>query len=118
MKIKKLSDGKVRFMCPGCGENHVIGITTPNGPNWTWNGSEDAPTFKPSVLVTSGHYSNRHHAGDECWCDYNRDHPDDVSFKCVICHSFVTDGKIQFLGDCSHELANQTVELPDIDIEE
>ena len=33
------------------------------------------------------------------------------------CHSFITKGKIQFLGDCWHELKNQTVELPDVLIE-
>jgi hypothetical protein len=26
---------------------------------------------------------------------------------------FVTDGRIQFLGDCTHALAGQTVDLPD-----
>jgi len=31
----------------------------------------------------------------------------------VVCHSFVTDGRIQFLGDCTHTLAGQTVDLPD-----
>jgi hypothetical protein len=30
-----------------------------------------------------------------------------------VCHSFVTDGRIQFLSDCTHELAGQTVDLPD-----
>lgn len=30
------------------------------------------------------------------------------------CHSFVTDGKIQFLPDCGHALAGQTLELPEI----
>jgi hypothetical protein len=29
-----------------------------------------------------------------------------------VCHSFVTDGRIQFLGDCTHALANQTFDLP------
>lgn len=28
-----------------------------------------------------------------------------------ICHSFVTDGNIQFLSDCTHSLAGQTVPL-------
>jgi len=31
-----------------------------------------------------------------------------------ICHSFITDGKIQFLSDCTHHLAGQTVDLNDI----
>jgi hypothetical protein len=29
-----------------------------------------------------------------------------------VCHSFVVDGRIQFLGDCTHHLAGQTVDLP------
>ena len=28
-----------------------------------------------------------------------------------VCHSFVTDGNIQFLSDCTHSLAGQTVPL-------
>ena len=31
----------------------------------------------------------------------------------MACHTFVTDGRIQFLGDCTHALAGQTVDLPD-----
>lgn len=30
-----------------------------------------------------------------------------------VCHSFVTDGRIQFLADCTHDLAGLTVDLPD-----
>lgn len=30
-----------------------------------------------------------------------------------ICHSFVRDGQIQYLGDCTHEYAGKTVDLPD-----
>lgn len=30
-----------------------------------------------------------------------------------ICHSFVRDGKIEFLNDCTHELAGTTLELPE-----
>jgi hypothetical protein len=30
------------------------------------------------------------------------------------CHSFVTDGRIQFLSDSTHALAGQTVDLPEI----
>jgi hypothetical protein len=31
-----------------------------------------------------------------------------------ICHAYINDGMIQFLGDSWHELKNQTVELPDV----
>lgn len=105
--------GLVRFQCPGCNESHDIGVAPSGGrPTWTYNGNPDAPTFTPSILVTSGHHCQGH-VGPECWCSYNRDHPDDVTFTCGICHSFVTDGRIQFLGDCTHALAGQTVPLPD-----
>jgi hypothetical protein len=30
-----------------------------------------------------------------------------------VCHSFVTDGRIQFLNDCTHPLAGQTVDIPE-----
>jgi hypothetical protein len=63
-------------------------IEAPRFSGWTWNGSLDKPTFTPSLLC-------------------NQDSPESR------CHSFVTDGKIQFLSDCHHELAGQTVELPD-----
>ena len=32
----------------------------------------------------------------------------------TVCHHFIRDGKIQFLGDCTHALRGQTVDLPDI----
>jgi hypothetical protein len=30
------------------------------------------------------------------------------------CHSWINEGAAQFLGDCSHEMANQTVPLLDV----
>lgn len=73
------------FFCPGCGDTHPVEV-----PRWTWNGSMARPTFTPSLLC------NAHHAPSRC-------------------HSFVADGKIQFLSDCHHKLAGQTVEIPDWD---
>lgn len=80
------------FHCPGCKYGHPFEVDAPNGTGWTWNGSLDKPTFTPSLLVHGGGIGT---------------HP--------RCHSFVTDGRIQFLSDCEHALANQTVELPDWD---
>lgn len=82
----------VLFDCPGCGFLHAIHVKGPAKPTWTWNGSLDAPTFQPSVAVH--------------WSEHNVN---------KICHSFVTDGRIQFLGDCTHALAGQTVPLPEMD---
>lgn len=66
--------------------------TREGSPCWTWNGSTDSPTLRPSVL-------SRVTLGD----------------REVICHSWVTDGQVQFLGDCTHSLAGQTIELLDIE---
>lgn len=80
------------FHCPGCGYSHPFEVDAPNGAGWTWNGSLDKPTFHPSLLVYGGGRS-----------------------EAPRCHSFVTDGRIQFLVDSTHKLAGQTVELPDWD---
>lgn len=100
-----------RFYCPGCEENHVV--TT----KWGFNGSLEKPTFTPSILVQGGHFIPGH-AGD-CWCTYNAAHSDNPSsFRCKQCHSYVTDGHIRFLNDCSHALAGQTVDLPELEEQE
>jgi len=104
-KVENWKEGmaNVYFECLGCKMNH--GVWTEKwvkdhdannnpiyGPVWGFNNSMDKPTFTPSILVTIGH-------GEK---------PSD------ICHSFVRDGMIQYLGDCTHELAGQTIELPNI----
>ena len=92
-KAHLMAENLVVFHCPGCQYGHnvaVNGAKMENGAGWQWNGSLDSPTFKPSLLVNkeNASYSPR-------------------------CHSFVTDGKIQFLNDCTHALAGQTVDVPD-----
>jgi hypothetical protein len=87
-------------------------VRVAGGGSWGFNGSGDRPTFTPSVAVSSGHHIPGH-KGD-CWCTFNAARPnEDPSFECSMCHSYVTDGRIQFLGDCTHAHAGQTVDLPD-----
>lgn len=80
--------GKREFLwfCPGCKCGHAF-----ETPRWTWNGSFDKPTFSPSLL-------------------YERVIRND---KEVRCHTYVRDGMIQFLSDCTHEFAGKTVPLPE-----
>lgn len=95
-KIRRIghSDAHVGFWCPGCDSCHVVRVLSQEGhPCWSFNGSDVAPTFTPSVLVNG---------------PGNHRHP-----TVPTCHSFVTDGRIQFLGDCTHAMAGQTVDLPD-----
>lgn len=107
MKVKVSSDGRLTYRCP-CGDTHVITRDT-----WQWNGDVERPTFSPSVLVTTGHHvphGDREKNG--CWCSYNAEnHAAPAPFGCYRCHSFVRDGQVQFLGDCTHALAGQTVPL-------
>ena len=105
-------EGRASFNCPGCDMVHTVVVQGAHA--WQWNGSVELPTLKPSVLFASGHYAQGW-KGPECWCTYNAAHPEQAGhgFSCVRCHSFVNDGKIQFLADCTHALAGKTVDLKD-----
>ena len=81
---------QVWIYCPGCKTHHAFTVKHPTFSPWQWNGDIEKPTFSPSMLV-------------------NKDYPESR------CHSFVREGKIQYLDDCFHELKNQTVELPEIE---
>lgn len=102
--VKRFGEGHEEYLlkCPGgCGEHRVIvrwGASAGKAePAWTFNGDLDRPTFHPSLLVR--------------WQFTNAEHGFDESH---VCHSFIRDGKILFLGDCTHKLAGQTVELPEV----
>lgn len=80
------------FMCPACGERHAVCTARSNdAAAYTFNGSLDQPTFYPAILVPGAD-------GDPT----------------AICHSYVTDGRIRFLTDCTHALAGRELELPDL----
>lgn len=102
-------EGRAHFLCPGCGMEHVLRVSGEGA--WNWNGSLDVPTLAPSILFQSGHFAPGHMG--RCWCDWKREHPGEEAFDCVRCHSFIRDGKIQFLADCTHALAGKTVDLPE-----
>lgn len=102
----------ISFFCPGCQDAHSVPTTGPNA--WQYNGNPDSPTLSPSLLVRSGHYAQDHKAGDPCWCTWKDPaKPGEPSpFSCQRCHSYVQDGHIRFLGDCSHASRGQTLPLP------
>lgn len=108
--LRILERNHLGFWCPGCKEMHIVSV---DAGGWAFNQNYDYPTFHPSILVKSGHYSSAHKEGKDCWCTFDQKYPDQAptKFKCFICHSFVVDGKIQFLPDCSHEFAGQTIPL-------
>lgn len=87
----------VVFFCPGCRCEHGVWTSkaASNGARWTWNGDMVRPTFSPSLVVTTE-------------MPQGREAPAKVVTRC---HSFVRDGQIQFLDDCTHELRGKTVPL-------
>jgi hypothetical protein len=106
-KLRNVQGG-FSYWCQGCEEMHAVNA------GWQFDGNLEAPTFSPSVLVTSGHYAPGW-TGPSCWCTYNAEHPDKAApFKCSRCHTFIKGGMVQFLGDCTHALAGQTLPLPDL----
>jgi len=93
-------DGIYLFHCPGCKCSHWFSTTgrTPANPKevreqfkWTFNGDLDKPTVRASILVRSGKNGSN------------------------VCHSFITDGQIKYLSDCTHELKDKTVFLEPYD---
>lgn len=58
---------------------------------WSWNGDTEKPTLKPLIRTTT-------RDGDEK----------------TVCHTWINDGKAQFLADCTHELAGQTMDLREV----
>lgn len=98
-KIQAFEDDGVTvgymFECRGCKLGHAVHIKPHKndlGASWTFDGNLDAPTFSPSILSKV-----------------------EAPHKMMICHLFVRGGRIEYLGDCTHELAGQTVEMEDID---
>lgn len=79
------------FDCPGCGHAHLV--TTGPG-NWKFNGDMKKPTINPSIKAEWEWGEERHKK---------------------VCHSFVENGNIKFLNDCTHHLAGKTVKLSPID---
>ena len=95
MKIETVSNDPNLFVyhCPGGGYGHCI-RTGPdvNGREggWQFNMDFEKPTVTPSILVCGSMPERR-------------------------CHSFITDGKIQFLDDCFHSLKGQTIDMIDME---
>lgn len=95
--VEEADNGQYLWFCPGCRNHHFFQLA-PKKPDWTWNGDYEKPTVNPSILVR-----------------YCAD-IDDFDKITDICHCFIREGRIEYLGDCTHKLAGQTVEMVDIDL--
>lgn len=103
---EKVGFKRYSFYCPGCRHYHWFNVDGPGRPMWSWNGSHDKPTVSPSILVRSQRPKG-----------FTNDNPAPLGFdgpmEQTVCHMFVKDGMIQYLGDCTHHLAGQTVPMQD-----
>ena len=79
-----------QFYCPGCKGRHEINTT------WSFDGNFESPTISPSIHVR--------------WDGFV-----DEEKITKICHTFVRNGEIQYLGDCTHRLANTTVPMEEVE---
>lgn len=116
-KLNKEWNGKpgvYTIFCPGCDSQHLIptqeSIYT-SGAVWHFSGTVDSPTFRPSLVVTTGTYVDPSiikpgmSEEQKKWIEEHSER----------CHAWISNGYIQYLGDCTHKLKNQTVPLPDLD---
>src|SRR4051812_42968220 len=78
--------------CPACKQLHTwrTGVWPAGVPKWTFNGNLESPSFSPSLRYLSG----------------------------TRCHLTLTDGIIEFHGDCPHAMAGQKVPIVDIPVDE
>lgn len=77
-------------------------------PVWSWNGDTEKPTLKPSIL-TKG---TKELTDDQLAVIMAGGVVDPVP---VVCHTWITDGRVQFLADSTHALAGQTVDLLEVE---
>lgn len=111
--LQAIEDGTKRdvgsyawIFCPGCKGYHSLRIRMPAAPTqreidnqrnnieglWQFvNDDVNKPTFRASLLVGNSTPGYR-------------------------CHSYITNGRMEYLNDCDHELRGTTVDLPDIDL--
>ena len=90
-RVRTATDNFVIWHCPGCRHGHRV--PTQGAFSWVWNNSVELPTLTPSVLVNKGQ----------------------ADPTVPVCHCFIIDGEIQFLPDCTHELAGRRVEMENVD---
>jgi Family of unknown function (DUF6527) len=91
LKVRAVTDSTGKhcgwqFICPACKSHHHI----PENEklHWNFNGNSELPSFQPSIKYTSPDY---------------------------CCHSIITDGKIHYCDDCTHNMKSMTVDLPDVE---
>ena len=85
IKIHPNDESMHMFWDPAMNEPNAFYVRK-DGSGWKWTGDFERPTVTPSILLTRPGY---------------------------VDHLFISDGKIQYLNDCTHDLAGSTVDMMD-----
>lgn len=114
-KLRRIGGGLIVYYCQGCKKAHTVIVEGEEHPKWDWNGDVQKPTFRPSVLATFRDFTEKGWADWNAWIDSGHPEPaPEFEAQDIRCHTFITDGMVQFLNDCTHEFAGQTLPLPDL----
>lgn len=96
--VLRRGEGRHLHWCPGCKELHQL------PDSWTFDGNLEKPTFSPSFKHTSYRWTGGYTAdGIGLGEKYQ-----------FVCHYILTAGVLNFCSDSMHELAGQSVPLPEL----
>lgn len=84
---KKIHHTQYIYFCPACKHTHAFALKK-DGGHHEFNMDLDNPTVTPSL-------NQNFTVGNKC-------------------HSYIKNGMIEFIYDCDHVMAGQTVPLPEI----
>lgn len=95
LRVYELKDGTDRpvwlVWCPMCKTHHPY-----DSWRWKFNNDFENPTFRESMLIKRPERIQE---------------KDGSKIPAYVCHSFVTNGNMEYLPDCTHELKGKTVPL-------
>jgi len=100
--VRLTSDLGLIYYCPGCLKKHIVHVDSTKQPCWGWNGDIIKPTFTPSVLVR--------HTPTYTVKELEQLGQEKLT-KDIVYHSYIKDGKIQYLTDTNHYLSGKTVDM-------
>lgn len=88
--------GLLFYFCPGCQHSHSVTVDGAGDPgrNWSWDGNTEAPTLSPSIRTFTP--ARTYDDGDGGTISKP---------ERTLCHHFLKQGQLEFLGDSSgHDL--------------
>lgn len=94
--------GAYMHWCPGCKELHQL------PDRWSFNGDVNKPTFSPSFK----HTLHRWDGFPDLDIEQVKRIGHAPGLREVVCHYILTDGILNFCGDCWHDLNGKSVPLP------